>query len=288
MVDADSEKWRAYARWRRPRSLFGLEARRVRILEERVLAAFDRVTVVAEPEAAVFHGSHRPEVLGNGVDTDWFGGRDAGDGEGVVMTGVMDYPPNAEGAEWFVRHVLPLVRRDVPGARFTVVGASPTPRVRRLARLDGVEVTGRVEDVRPFLFRAAVAVAPMAMGTGVPNKILEAMASGRPVVATPRSVAGLPGVVAACVRTASEPPAFAAEVTRYLRDAGARLGAGEASRRAVASECRWEPVLARMREIVREVASTPARGYVPGAVVPPDNGPSGPFHGRARHGSQTP
>jgi sugar transferase (PEP-CTERM/EpsH1 system associated) len=253
LVDADSEKWRAYAGRLRPRWLYRREARLVRALEERILAAFDHVTVVAGPEADVFPGLARPEVLGNGVDAAYFRGTDASAGRGVVMTGVMDYPPNVEGAAWFARHVLPIVRRSEPETGFTVVGANPAAKVRRLAGLPGVKVTGRVEDVRPWLWGAAVAVAPMPMGRGVPNKILQAMAAGRPVVGTPHSVAGLPPRVAAAARTAAEAPAFAAEVVRFLREPVARVEAGEAARRIVAGECRWEPVVVRMREIVSEV-----------------------------------
>src|SRR5438270_733322 len=107
-----------------------------------------------------------------------------------VFTGAMDYPPNVDAVRWFADNVLPLL----PGARFVIVGASPAASVRALADRPGITVTGRVPDVRPYLLHADAAVAPMRIARGIQNKVLEAMASARPVVATSDALEGIAAV----------------------------------------------------------------------------------------------
>src|SRR5690606_11948467 len=110
----------------------------------------------------------------------------------VVFTGVMDYRPNVEGVEWFVRQVWPDVRRDHPEACFDIVGSRPEARVLALAQTPGVRVTGFVPDVRDHVAAASVCVAPLHIARGVQNKVLEAMAMARPVVCTPQALEGIP------------------------------------------------------------------------------------------------
>src|SRR5690606_35495544 len=109
----------------------------------------------------------------------------------IAFVGRMDYFPNAEAMQWFCEHVWPELRARRPGVKLRIVGADPPRSVQQLERLDGVEVTGSVPDVRPHLERAAVAIAPLRIARGMQNKVLECMAMGIPVVASPRVVAGL-------------------------------------------------------------------------------------------------
>ena len=120
----------------------------------------------------------------------------------------MNYPPNEEGAVWLARDVWPLVRRARPDARLSLVGSSPTRRVQQLESAREVVVTGHVDDVRPHLWQAAVAAAPLLTARGVQNKVLEAVAAGLPTVVTPVVLAGVP--------TEFRPPASRPRARRHL------------------------------------------------------------------------
>ena len=270
LVDVDSQKWLDYAAASAfPKSrLYRLEGRRLRTLEAEVCGWAKAVTLVSEAEAELFRtfapgGNVR--VVTNGVDLDYFrpaagttpGGRSVpngtvayGEGEGCVFVGAMDYRPNVDAACWFCCEVWPAVRRRRPGATFRVVGRRPAAAVRRLASLPGVEVVGPVPDVRPYLHGAAVAVAPLRLGRGLQNKVLEAMAAGRPVVASPQAVAGLgrgsglPAVIAA------SPEEWAGEVIRLLGDPAARAALGEAGRRYAEARHDWGRCLAPFAELL--------------------------------------
>ena len=123
-------------------------------------------------------------VIPTGVDTTYFatGPADPSDAPRIVFTGSMDWLPNVDGVMFFCREILPLIRQSEPDVAFTIVGRSPTPAVRRLAQEPGIEVTGRVDDVRPYLAASAVNVVPLRIGGGTRLKIFEAMAAGRAVV----------------------------------------------------------------------------------------------------------
>lgn len=254
MVDVDSEKWGAYsraARW--PLNLlYSYEQRRVLELERRVASACDRVLLVSEFEANLFR-SLAPDLsklvccLGNGVDLDYF------DPEReysspfrhgavpVVFTGVMDYRANIDAVTWFAREVFPSVRRVRGAAEFWIVGAHPTSAVIRLGQLDGVRVTGAVEDVRPYLSHAACVVAPLRVARGIQNKVLEAMAMGKPVVLTPAALEGLDVVPGREVFLAAGASEFADAVSEVV---SGRWGqAGPAARRRIEESYRWETKL---------------------------------------------
>lgn len=178
------------------RWLLGVEEARVRRFEATEYRAFDRVIVVSDQDRQAIEAldpSLRVEVVPNGVDTERFAPdptvtRDLAQ---IVFTGVLSSPGNVVAAEFAAREVLPLVRAANPAAHLVLVGRSPSARVRALADLDGVTVTGDVPDVRPWLAGSAVFLCPMVSGTGIKNKLLEAMAVGIPCVTTPLGLGGL-------------------------------------------------------------------------------------------------
>ncbi len=248
--DVDSDKWRQYAGshgW--PLSwLYAREARLLERAETRCADAFDTTVVVAEAEARLVRrqapgSAHKVRVLPNGVDTAYFdpglpfADPFAAQGPAIVFTGAMDYHPNVDGVCWFAEEILPLVRAAVPGAHFCIVGSKPAEAVRALARREGVSVTGRVPDVRPYLARAAAVVAPLRIARGVQNKVLEAMAMARPIVATPNAVQGIEGVTRSELTVAETASEFAAGVARVLDSAGA--GCVSAARDFVAHRYAW-------------------------------------------------
>jgi len=204
MVDVDSDKWTQYAsaqRW--PLSwVYAREGRKLAEWEARVAQDFDATLLVSHAEAALLQqhvpqARHKIGAFENGVDADYFSpARDysnpySPDVRGIVFTGAMDYWPNIDAVSWFAERIFPAVRDAVPGAQFTIVGSRPTEAVLALMRQPGVVVTGGVPDVRPYLAHAACAVAPLRIARGVQNKVLEAMAMARPVIASPQAAEGI-------------------------------------------------------------------------------------------------
>ena len=161
----------------------------------------------------------RTMTITNGVDTEYFAPGSAGsDRHTLVFTGVMDYRPNEDAVVYFCEAILPLIRRALPDVQFWAVGPEPTPRVRALARDPAIHVTGKVDDVRPYVQAAAVFVCPLRVGAGMKNKILAAMAMRTPVVATSLSLEGIDARPDEHVLMADGVDAFAAQVVRLLRE----------------------------------------------------------------------
>jgi sugar transferase (PEP-CTERM/EpsH1 system associated) len=163
-----------------------LEARRIRRFERACSRSFDHLTVISDPDAEQLDVPDRTRlvVVPNGVDPDQFSPRTDGEADNdLLFVGNMAYPPNVAAAQRLVREILPAIRRHRPGTSLTIAGASPTAAVRALAG-DGVRITGRVDDMAPWYHRSRVFIAPMTFGTGLQNKLLQAMATGVPCVTT--------------------------------------------------------------------------------------------------------
>ncbi|HEY6572659.1 MAG TPA: glycosyltransferase, partial [Candidatus Eisenbacteria bacterium] len=158
---------------------------------------------------------------------------------------------------YFAREVLPLVRARVPGARFLIVGRDPVGEVRRLAQLPGVVVTGTVPDVRPYFADSALAVAPFRIARGVQNKVLEAMASGLPVVGTSLAFQALAATEEDGVRTADTPERLAEAVVALLLDSGSRREAGRRARLFVERHHQWEQLGGRLESFLASLAPSP-------------------------------
>jgi glycosyltransferase involved in cell wall biosynthesis len=168
----------------------------------------------------------------------------------------MDYPPNSDAAVQLATTILPLVQREAPEAEVLLVGRDPTPDVQALADLPGVTVTGFVDDVRPYLERAAVFAAPIRFGAGIQNKVLEAMAMEVPVVASPLAADGLRTVDGRTppIDVAATPSQFAAAILRHHRAAG--TSPPDAALRAyVAAEFDWARQAARVAHLLEDAAA---------------------------------
>jgi sugar transferase (PEP-CTERM/EpsH1 system associated) len=262
MVDVDSRKWASLAATADPLRSW------VYAREARCLAAFERVAarrafvtlVVTESERqalVAIAGDARIEVVPNGVDTASL--RPLGapvDSQTIVFCGVMDYPPNEEGALWLANEVWPRVRAERPDARLKLVGTRPTRAVRGLASDDrGISVTGHVDDVRPHLWGAAASAAPLLTARGVQNKVLEAVAAGLPVVATPVVMEGVPSEIHAACVTAGDPTAFAAALVQMLNQtASARRTMAE---RADLTKLSWSDRLQPVGRLLDEAVRSP-------------------------------
>lgn len=251
-VDMDSAKFASYAAAAKvPKSwLFRREARLLLAHDRAVAARADVSIFVSEAEAQLFRaagGEGRIASIGNGIDTDVFDpaarfGRIDVNGELIVFTGQMDYPPNIEAVRWFAESILPHVRLVHPGARFAIVGRNPTAEVRALEKRDEVIVTGEVKDVRGWLAVASVVVAPLKLARGVQNKVLEAMAMARAVVATSGAAEGIDHD--GTIISADDVAGIADAVTRLLDDPDRARTIGAASRKAVVDHYGWDARLA--------------------------------------------
>ena len=204
-VDVDSAKWAQYAEnkpW--PLSwIYRRESQRLLTFERAVAQEFAASVFVTAEEAALFRRlapevpAERVIAVANGVDTDYFNpDREYPNpypaGERVlVFTGAMDYWATVDAVDGFARAVFPEIHRAAPDSRFYIVGARPTAAVQQLATLPGVRVTGTVPDVRPYIVHAGFSVAPLRIARGVQNKVLEAMAMGKPVLATSAAMEGI-------------------------------------------------------------------------------------------------
>jgi sugar transferase (PEP-CTERM/EpsH1 system associated) len=262
MVDIDSEKWAAYAaaaRWPK-RQLWAREARTLLAFERAAAAAFDATLFVSRQERDRFvalapEAAPRAGWVDNGVDLARFDPRGdwpspfTGPAPAIVFTGTMDYWPNIDAVCWFARAVLPLLRGRAAAPVFHVVGANPAPTVRALAALPGVVVTGRVPDVRPYLAHAAVAVAPLRIARGIQNKVLEAMAMARPVVASPEAFEGVRAMPGRDLLVADGAEAMAQAIGAVLD--GAHAGLGAAARDAVLAGHDWGAALAPLDALLR-------------------------------------
>jgi sugar transferase (PEP-CTERM/EpsH1 system associated) len=260
-VDMDSAKWGDYAR-RRPwpvAALFRREARRLLAFEKLVAARADASLFVTREEARLLAQAapgcaNRIVAIENGVDSEYFSPMHgfaspfAAGEQPIVFTGTMDYWPNVDAVVWFTREVLPRIRERDSRARFHVVGMNPNGQVRALES-DAVSVAGRVDDVRPYLAHARAVVAPLRVARGIQNKVLEAMAMGRPTVVTSACAAVLsarPGVELEVADDASD---FAAKVLAVL-DPERGGDMGRLARARILADYTWPSRLARLDEVI--------------------------------------
>ena len=264
LTDVDSEKWRAYAEVARfPMNwVYSREWRKTAELEARIARECDWCTFVSDDEAALFarlQPTHKDKIraVSNGVDGAYFDPDLPFDPPyetdrlNFVFTGTMDYPPNVDAVVWFAGEILPVIRRTAPAARFHVVGSSPSAEVQALSAIDGVFVTGRVPDVRPYLAHATAGVAPMRIARGIQNKVLEAMAMGRPTVVTRDALEGIEATPGEEVLLADTAEAFAAACLEAARPESTAIG--EAARRRVLADYVWAE---RLRGFDRLLAGT--------------------------------
>lgn len=263
-VDVDSAKFATYAEQdkRQPLSwVHAREAKKLGAFEAKVARAVDASLFVSEAEAALFRqrsglAADKVCALENGIDTARFDPAlpfdEVGAGEGplMVFTGQMDYRPNIDAVHWFVADSLPLVRKAHADARFAIVGRAPTEDVRALGALPGVIVTGEVPDVRPWLAAADAVVAPLLLARGVQNKLLEAMAMARPVVASAAASTGIDAVPGEHLLVADDAEAMAASVVQLLDDRAGAAKMGAAARERMIARYGWDARLAPLAKLL--------------------------------------
>lgn len=269
MVDMDSAKWGEYAR-RRPwpvSAIYKREATRLLAYEREIAAGSEASIFVTREEATLFRDA-APEcaakvaTIGNGVDSTYFSpslefrSPFASGEHAIVFTGAMDYWPNVDAVSWFARDMLPEIRARHASARFYIVGMNPDSAVRALASDPAVVVTGRVDDVRPFVEHARVIVAPLRVARGIQNKVLEAMAMGKAVVVTPAVAAGMAAGVGVELETASDASGFIEKVLALMLDPERASRMGALARSRVLRDYIWPASYAQLDALLeRDVAA---------------------------------
>jgi len=254
-VDVDSAKFESYAeegnafmRWVNRR-----EGRVLGKFETEIAARANASLLVSEAEAELFQRRTAASIvmaLGNGIDTGFY------DPEGhykklhppfpdplIVFTGQMDYRPNIEAVSDFAQHAMPAIRAQHPEATFAIVGRSPTQAVSDLSMLPGVQVTGAVDDVRTWLAAADVVVAPLRIARGIQNKVLEAMAMAKPVVASLAAAEGIDAEHGQHFFVEENVGAEAARVCALLAEPSSGLSIGKAARAYVINHYGWHSQL---------------------------------------------
>jgi glycosyltransferase involved in cell wall biosynthesis len=268
--NVESEIWRRHAETGESalkRLLCRTQHRRMLRFEGRTLARFDGVLAVSEADRDTFDKAYpgairQPvHVVPTGVDTEYFwpSPSDTASRE-LVFTGSMDWLPNEDAMLFFCRDVLPLIRREEPSVTLSIVGRTPTPAVKALGEQPGVRVTGRVDDVRPFMRGAAVSVVPLRIGGGTRLKIFEAMAMGKAVVSTTIGAEGLPVVHGSDVMLADDPRSFARAVVELIRDVERRRQLESAARALVVAKYDWSTVAGDLEDALLRFATAPGRG----------------------------
>lgn len=260
---AAQQSARVVKRW-----VTGFELKRTEGYEDWLSRQFNGVAVTSKVDREAFlslrNGAQHSTpitVIPNGVDLEYFDALPASARQPnqLVLTGKMSYHANVTMAVYLVRQIMPLVWALNPDVKLWIVGKDPAREVLALAVDERITITGMVSDIRPYLQRATLAVAPVPYGAGIQNKVLEAMACGTPVICTSQAVSALdlkPGIEASVV---DEPDAFAREILRYLDDPLLRQQVGAAGRLYVEKHHTWQNVANRFENLYRQAAQTHMR-----------------------------
>ncbi len=263
--DLDSVKWTQLAeqaqlplRW-----LYRVEGRRLAELERKWIDKADATILISHAERDQLSRDidrRKVHVVGNGVEVSALPTSQAqpplspNDSPIVGFMGVMNYQPNIEGVAWFVRRCWPIIRREIPTAQFHIVGRSPHRKVRQLANGDGVRVVGEVTDARQAVSAFDVSVAPLQVARGLQNKVLEAMACGKPVVLTRKAAEGINGLSGQHFLASDDPGEFAHAVISLLQQPQERQLMGQRAKQYVSINHQWPNELKKLELIVTSVS----------------------------------
>jgi sugar transferase (PEP-CTERM/EpsH1 system associated) len=266
-VDLDSDKWLQYSKYANfPLDrIYKIENKRLFQYEQKINMCFDHSIFVSEREEAVFRrlfpGLRNVSVIPNGVDYEYFRAEMEADlespeiiegGPVLLFTGIMNYFANEDGVKWFCESIFPIIRKAIPDIRFFIVGNHPTNIVWNLAEIDGVTVTGYVDDIRPFYWMADVCVIPLRIARGLQNKVLEAMATGNTVVATSNASDGIICENGKDLIIADDENRFADAVIELVRNESKRWEIGANAMRNVRVNYDWDKNLKALNQIIEQ------------------------------------
>lgn len=262
-VDLDSDKWLQYARYAKlPLSfIYRIENKRLFKYETKINHAVHQSVFVSNREVKaleeIYPGASNLQVIPNGVDYNYFSPPPARvvDGNGksfprLVFTGVMDYFANEDGVKWFCDQIFPIIKAEFPLAEFYIVGNRPTNLVWSLSEIDGVTVTGYVDDIREYYWLADLCVIPLRIARGLQNKVIEAMATGNAVVATSNASDGIVCHDNYDIAIADGADSFAEKVIHLLKDEHSRSEMGRRAVENIRLNYSWEGNLEKFDELL--------------------------------------
>ena len=254
--DMDSQKWFEYANYKPfPLSLgYRFEGAKMLAAEKGLARRFDLCTATTRAEWETLNSyatGADTDWFPNGVDADFFCPEDESyDPDTISFIGRMDYYPNQECMARFCEQTWPRLKAARPGMKLLIVGADPTPAMRQLGDLPGVTVTGSVPDVRPFIRKSALMVAPLNIARGTQNKILEAMAMGVPVVTSSIAAGGVDAEAGTHFLVADTPEAYAQAIMRIVESPAERSRLAMAGRQRMLSHHAWPHSMVRLDSII--------------------------------------
>jgi polysaccharide biosynthesis protein PslH len=255
----DSETLQSLRRLHIRRPFTWLRYVSARILEQYAVKQFHLCTAVAEADARMLRAlapNVPVHVVPNGVDAEYFAPQALEERpNSVIFFGAMSFPPNVTAVLHFYQNILPIIRQEIPDAEFIIAGRDPAPAIQQLKDQPGVIITGLVDDLRPWLAQASIMICPMVMGSGIKNKVLEAMAMARPVVSTSLGVEALEVKDRSEVWIADDPAAFARAVVELLRCADKRYQLGQSGRDFVLRRYTWEVCAAKYDALYTTIAN---------------------------------
>jgi sugar transferase (PEP-CTERM/EpsH1 system associated) len=253
---AAAQSKRLVSRW-----ITRFELARTEHYEAELVNRFDQVLVTSPADKKALQALQPNnaaiiEVLPNGVDLDYFepDPTEVREPATLVISGKMSYHANVTMVMNFAQNIFPRIVAHCPEVKLWVVGKDPTSAIRALAENPAITVTGTVDDIRPYLRRATIAIAPIAYGVGIQNKVLEAMGCGTPVVATSQAVSALEAWPGHDVLVANHTDEFADQVVALLGNAQQQYKIGQAGRRYVETHHDWAKIAARLEGIYHGVA----------------------------------
>ena len=261
--DIDSDKWLQYSQGANlpMKQIYCAENERLQTYEEKIYRTFDSSIVASDLEKKVFlkicPQAEDVIVILNGVDAAYFSpdsiesASDLKNGPNLVFTGAMDYHANVDGVCWFCEEIFPRLNKEFPNLNFDIVGRHPAPAVKKLDTIPGVHVIGDVVDIRPWYQKADVYVVPLRLGRGVQNKVLEAMAMGRPVVATSKANSGIVAKHDEHLMLADTSDTFATTVKNLLQNDEKRKVLGRNARNFVQAEFDWNTNMAKLNDLLQ-------------------------------------
>ena len=260
--DLDSDKWLQYARksYFPLNIIYGIENNRLLKYEKIINQRFDHSVFVSWQESDLFFQRYpqakNVSAIPNGVDHEYFKPQTPNPEPRIpnpvlLFTGAMDYHANAEGVAWFCKDVYPIIKRDLDKTEFYIVGSNPIPKVKALADNNGIRVTGYVEDIRPFYQKADVCVVPLRLARGIQNKILEAMAVGKAVVATSMAAEGIAANPGEHLLIENTPNGFAHAITFLIKNRETASKIGSNARKFVVEKHNWSKNMKKFEDLLK-------------------------------------
>ena len=234
----------------------GIEYLKVKNYERKCTKIFKMQTVISQTDKDYieqFAKTSNIKVIGNGVDTEYYKPIDFQKGNKICFVGSMQYIPNSEATIYFATEIFPLIKKEIPDAKFKIIGANPRKDLFEAVKdIDGIEITGKVEDVREYMKDCKVSVCPVKIAGGIQNKILEAMSMGIPVITTPEGAEGI-GADKHILQIANSDEDYANKVIELIKNSEKNYQIGKNSRKFIINNFSWEKVGNDWDKLIKKV-----------------------------------